>query len=152
MRPAGFWRRFAAYLLDVLPITLVVAAIFYSFLGFDRTIARYLHGGPRDHPARAAFLRERNQIRNLSLVVYIVYAAAFEASALKATPGKRLLGMRVTDAAGGPAGVGQAVVRNTTKLVSAAPCGLGFLWAAWSPQKRAWHDYAAGTRVVTGGN
>ena len=34
------------------------------------------------------------------------------------------------------------------KVLSFAPCGLGAIWIAWSPETRAWHDYIAGTLVV----
>jgi uncharacterized RDD family membrane protein YckC len=31
-----------------------------------------------------------------------------------------------------------------------APLALGFLWILWSREKRAWHDYLAGTWVIRG--
>jgi uncharacterized RDD family membrane protein YckC len=34
--------------------------------------------------------------------------------------------------------------------VGFAPLALGFLWVLWSREKRAWHDYLAGTWVIRG--
>jgi uncharacterized RDD family membrane protein YckC len=104
MRFAGFWRRVLAYLVDILPITFVVAVVFYTFFGFDRT--------------------------------------------LKGSFGKRVIGIAVTDRNGQRIGIGRALLRNVSKVVSFAPCGLGAIWIAWSREKRAWHDYIAGTFVV----
>lgn len=33
-------------------------------------------------------------------------------------------------------------------LLSLAPLGLGYLWIAFDPERRAWHDRLSGTRVV----
>jgi uncharacterized RDD family membrane protein YckC len=69
--------------------------------------------------------------------------------AWQATPGKRLLGVRIVDSAsGGRASVVQLLTRYLSYLISALPLGLGFLWIAIDPQRRAWHDKLAGTSVV----
>lgn len=145
---AGFGVRLAAYGLDVIPITLMVFAVFYQFLGFDDTFRRYLNRGGDNVEARAEFLVQRNQIRDLSFIVYVVYCAILEESALQGTIGKRLLGLRVTDSQGRSLTMGRSIGRNSAKVISYLPCGLGFLWALWSKRKRAWHDMIAGTLVV----
>lgn len=72
---------------------------------------------------------------------------AFESSAWQASPGKRIFGLRVTDLAGARPGPGRVIAR----FVGAAPSwlllNLGHAIAAWTPGKRALHDYIAGTRV-----
>jgi uncharacterized RDD family membrane protein YckC len=40
------------------------------------------------------------------------------------------------------------VVRLAASLVSWAPAGLGWVWALFDPQRRAWHDRLSRTRVV----
>jgi uncharacterized RDD family membrane protein YckC len=40
------------------------------------------------------------------------------------------------------------VVRLAASLVSWAPAGLGWMWALFDPQRRAWHDKLSRTRVV----
>jgi len=71
------------------------------------------------------------------------------------TFGQTMLGLRVVRAIdGGPIDGGMAVVRAIVYYVewflSSWLIGLiGFAWAAFEPRKRAWHDLAAGTVVIS---
>ena len=66
-----------------------------------------------------------------------------------ATPGKSLLGLTVrTEEGVAPIGYGRAVLRVFGYLVSSLPFCLGFLWIAFSEDKRGLHDLIAGTRVT----
>ncbi|MBL8797929.1 MAG: RDD family protein [Planctomycetia bacterium] len=147
MEFAGFWRRVVAYLLDIVPITLAVALAFYVFYGFDETLSRYLNRPPGDLDARRQFLVERNQIRNVALGLYLLYCGFIEASPLRATVGKWLVGIEVLDMNGQRLTYPQAAKRNSGKALSFLVFGLGCLWVAWSREKRGWHDYLAGTCV-----
>jgi uncharacterized RDD family membrane protein YckC len=42
----------------------------------------------------------------------------------------------------------QALLRAAAALLSAVCLGLGYLWVAVDPERRAWHDRVSGTRVV----
>ncbi|MDY0748331.1 RDD family protein [Paucibacter sp. R3-3] len=65
------------------------------------------------------------------------------------TPGKAATGLRVLDMRSGERpGPLQNLLRWLGYFVSAAPLGLGFLWAKFDPSRQAWHDKIAGTRVV----
>jgi uncharacterized RDD family membrane protein YckC len=134
-------------LIDVVPITLLIAAVFYLFLGFDETLQKYLRRAADDLNARIEFISQRNQIRDLSFVVYILYCAILEGSALQGTIGKRLVGIRVTDNQGQRLTVVRSFARNFAKIVSFLPAGLGLLWAL-GKRKQAWHDMIARTVVV----
>ncbi|MFN9077510.1 MAG: RDD family protein [bacterium] len=147
LRLAGFGRRVAAYLIDVLPITAATAVFFYSYLGFDETFRRYLDA-PDDLNARIAFMSQRNNIRDLSLLIYILYCMVADASPLQGTVGKRLLGLRVSDARGNRITIPRSIGRGAVKVVSIIPVGLGCLWALWSKDRRTWHDMAAKTLVL----
>ena len=50
--PAGLPRRFGAYFFDSVIITLAVAAVFYTLLGFDNALAQFLRAVP-GRPRRA---------------------------------------------------------------------------------------------------
>lgn len=63
------------------------------------------------------------------------------------TIGKRVVGIRVTRPDGTAVDPATAAVRSGVRLVSGFVILLGFLWAAWDPEKRTWHDMAADTRV-----
>lgn len=65
------------------------------------------------------------------------------------TVGKALCGLTVVSGDGGPPGFVFAVLRECVgKPISALVFFLGFIWAALSRRKRAWHDYIARTSVV----
>jgi uncharacterized RDD family membrane protein YckC len=142
---AGFKRRLTAYCIDFLPILFVVAWVFYTFFGFDEVLARYRVDDP---DARASFIATRTTIRNVAVLVYLVYAAAAESSAARGTLGKQLMGIAVVGPGGGRVSWPVAIQRNLLKPLSGAVCGLGYLAILWSPERRAWHDRIADTWVV----
>ena len=43
---------------------------------------------------------------------------------------------------------GQLFGRFFAKILSAIPLGLGFMWAGWDKEKRAWHDTLSNTRYI----
>jgi len=137
-----------AYLLDVIPIVLIIAGLFYTFLGFDETLNRYFEKGIRDIEARKAFLQQRNTIRNLSLIAYLLYAAALHSSPLQATIGKKMLGIRVVDCQGQRITFKRSMSRAFAMLASILPLFIGCLAAFWSKENQAWHDRIAGTCVI----
>ncbi len=147
MRHAGFWRRLGAYTLDIVPILLLTAMVFYLFLGFDQTWRAY-RAETRSLEARTQFLVERSQIRDSVFLVWLLYSTAMEASALQGTLGKRAARIRVVGPDGERLTLARSIGRNLAKLLSYLPPGLGFLWVAFSKQKRGWHDLVAGTDVV----
>lgn len=151
MQPAGFWRRLGAYLIDVIPITLLTALPFYLLLGFDQTWKAYL-ADPHDLEAKAQFLSERNVIRDTAFLLWLIYSTIMEGSAYQGTFGKQLAGIRVVGPEGQRLTLGRAVSRNLAKLLSYLPLGLGFLWVGFSKHKHAWHDMIAKTDVIRAGS
>ncbi len=83
------------------------------------------------------------------LVVMFLYFVLFEGLS-GATPGKRVLRLRVVGADGGPAGLTRALVRNALRVVDSLPA-LGILAAlliASSQDRTRFGDRVAATRVV----
>lgn len=74
-------------------------------------------------------------------------AAWFESSALQATPGKRLLGLIVTDERGRRISFLRASGRNIAKVLL-AKYALGYLMALASPRGQALHDRFMNTLVT----
>ena len=149
MEYAGFSRRLGAYLLDVIPITLLTAGFLYIFLGFDQTVHAYLE--ERTLEKRIQFLAERNQIRDLSFVIWLLYSMLLEGTPLQGTIGKVICGIQVVDESGNRLTMARSIGRNLAKLLSYLPCGVGFLWAAFGSKKQAWHDKIARTYVTCRG-
>jgi uncharacterized RDD family membrane protein YckC len=127
--PAGFWRRAAAVAVDV------------AFAAGLLEVARLaVSGGSRGLAARAF-------AGTCVLVVPAAYAVLAHGTGGQ-TLGKRLVGVRVVSAAGGPIGYPRALARYVAWWLSALPLATGFLLAAGRRDRRAVHDLLAGTRVV----
>ena len=84
------------------------------------------------------------------LAVWFFYAPVLESSELRATLGKRLLGIQVTDVAGGRISLKAALIRNALKFISSALVFIGFFLALFTEKKQALHDLLADTLVVNG--
>jgi uncharacterized RDD family membrane protein YckC len=67
-----------------------------------------------------------------------------------ATPGMRILGLRVVGPDGERPAPGRSAARALLALVSAALLGVGLLLALFTRSGRGAHDFAAGTWVVRG--
>ncbi len=62
-----------------------------------------------------------------------------------------LLGIRIANPDGSRLTLGTAAARQGMALVSGLAVGIGYLWAAWDPEKRTWHDMVANTRAFREG-
>ena len=80
-------------------------------------------------------------------LVWLVYQLVF-LKKMGATPGKRLMKLKVISITGGAPDNKQRLMRAAVSLVSGYAAGLGYIWAFWEPQRRGWHDLMADTRVV----
>ena len=107
-----------------------------------------------DPALRASIATLADVLNQLLLIVAVVlfglaavYFIASESSRWQASPGKRLLGLRVTDLAGQRLGPGRTALRFLSGILSWLTFNLGHALAAWTPDKRALHDYLAGARV-----
>ena len=80
-----------------------------------------------------------------------LYPVVFEAGRRGATPGKRLMGLRVVQASGSPVTIGQAVVRNFLRFIDSMPLftyAFGMASCLASKRFQRLGDLAAGTVVV----
>lgn len=79
------------------------------------------------------------------------YPVIFEAGKRGATPGKRIVGLRVVQSTGSPITLGQAVVRNFMRFVDGMPLftyAIGFGSCFASKRFQRLGDLAAGTVVI----
>lgn len=77
-----------------------------------------------------------------------LYFTLFESSALQGTPGKKLLGIKVTDLSGNRLDLHKAASRSFAKALSWIPFGAGFFLVLFTEQKQALHDKMVGSLVV----
>jgi uncharacterized RDD family membrane protein YckC len=119
---SGFWRRFAAALIDGIIVGLVASILLSVARGAGYALAlilgisyfTYLEGGPRGQ-----------------------------------TFGKSAMGIRVISFdTGEPIGYGRAFIRYVGRIASSIPIYLGYLWMLWDRESQCWHDKFAGSVVV----
>jgi uncharacterized RDD family membrane protein YckC len=129
---AGFWRRFAAYVVDYIVVFAGSAALVL--------IASVTGLLPDGAPQWSAIV----------LAGYFLYCTLLESSSSQATLGKRALGLTVTNVRGERIGFGRAAIRFVAKLLSLFTLCIGYLLIAVTPRRQALHDLLAGTVVVDG--
>ena len=142
MRYAGFWVRAVALIVDTI-ILGPLAWIFY-LITFAILSANIASG------AYSALLIEYFLVLILSFACYCIYFAAFESSKWQATPGKRLLSLKVTDLYGGKISFLRACGRYLGKIVSGLFFCIGYIMAGVTEKKQAFHDVLASTLVLHG--
>jgi len=150
LEPAPLRQRFVAWIIDCAVLFVPVLAVFI----FAYVV--WLVKGPIEHRDPETARQEQALMwRNLRELVFMVaigfawiYAAGLESSRWQGTVGKQCMGLVVTDTAGRRLSFLHATGRHAAKYLSALPLFLGFMAASFNPQRLAWHDRLAGTRVV----
>lgn len=79
--------------------------------------------------------------------LFVVYQAFFSCEGRRSA-GKTLMGLRIVDAEGEPLELTTAVARAAMYLPSSI-FNLGFLWALFDKEGRAWQDLVTGSKVVS---
>ena len=116
---AGFWKRFLAYIVDILILTPV------------------------------GFFLEILEITDIVLPLIIwIYFAGMESSDKQATLGKQALGIIVTDKDGKQPSFGRATVRHFAKLISSFLFLIGYVMVAFTEKKQGLHDMIANCLVI----
>ncbi|MDE3135813.1 MAG: RDD family protein [Acidobacteriota bacterium] len=139
---AGFWLRFVAWIIDALILSaagliVLVPLAFTMFRGmtFER---------PMGWPMMPRFF----WFWPLNLVGAWLYYALFESSTWQATPGKRVLGLLVTDMQGRSISFPRASARFFGKILSWAVLMIGYIMAGFTAKKQALHDILADCLVL----
>ena len=118
----GFWIRVGAAIIDII------------ILGILGAILAAITSG---------------QSGGFQFIINILYYVLF--TGLRGqTLGKMVVGIRVVRPSNGEVpGLARAVLREVLgKLISTIVILLGYIWVAFDPHKRGWHDKIAGTYVV----
>ena len=133
VRPAGFWVRALALVIDVSVLVLVEAS--FKFAG------RRVWGTAGDD---ATVLSGMTTL--FTLIFAAVYVTVLHAGTGQ-TIGKLVVRAHVVMLDGAPVPVGTSLLRFFAYFVSCFTFGLGYVMAGLRQDKRALHDLIAGTRV-----
>jgi len=162
---AGFWKRFAAWLVDniVFIIFFVSVSLLYYDYGMIGEIAENIIQTASESITEVSLEGYLDSVYNrwsvfapeaLLIGVFVlgipqwIYFAFMESSSMKATMGKMAVGIAVTDMAGNPISFGRATGRYIGKLISLLILLIGFIMAGFTAKKRALHDMMAGCVVI----
>jgi len=144
VRYGGFWRRVLAFIID----GLIIGAIMMPFgLGLGLAHLMTMLSEELTSEAIASLLATSLLVWFIRVIVSWAYGAGFESSRFQATPGKMLLGVKVTDLEGHRITFLRATGRQLGKWVSGLILGIGYLLVAFSDRKQGLHDFMAGTLV-----
>lgn len=133
---AGLPKRFAAYLLDSIIVTLLTGIGIMLLV-----VLPYLSGFIQKAPSTPFFYL-------LGFTTGWLYYAGLESSAYQATLGKLLFGIKVTDLAGNPISMEIATRRHLAKFLSGLLLGAGYLMIATTEKEQGLHDKLVGCLVM----
>lgn len=126
---AGFWRRFFAYLVDIIILFVIQIVLYAAELLFPAGVATTL-----------SFL--------ISFMMGWLYFAFFESSSYQATPGKMALEIKVCDLNGNRISFLRATGRHFAKIISTIILYIGFIMIAFTQKKQGLHDIIAECLVI----
>jgi len=132
---AGFWKRFAAFIIDSILMTIVTYIVYLIFI-----IPGVLSGAKPESGILIGWI--------MGIIVNWLYWAVMESSSRQATLGKMALGIIVTDYAGKRVSFGRATGRQFARIISALILLIGYIMAGFTEKKQALHDMIAECLVV----
>lgn len=133
---AGFWKRFAAFIIDLIIIAVCPVLIIFSFgIILDLSEVNNLEMIDKIHSY-------------ISIAVPWLYFSLMESSPMQATLGKMAFGIKVTDLNGKRVSFGKATGRHIGKIISMFTFFVVFLMIAFTNKKQGLSDMIAGCLVV----
>jgi uncharacterized RDD family membrane protein YckC len=154
---ASFGKRYAAHMIDYVLLTFFCSPLYYQLQrdvgrmrGYLPRIKkrhyRSLFGEAGDYDGMlGGFDSTTMFFTNFFFVVTVAivtwcYFAGMESSPLKATLGKKLLGLEVTDEEGNRVSFLKATGRHFGKILSGVVLYIGYLVMLGNDKKQTWHD------------
>lgn len=135
-RYAGFWVRFAAVLIDEIPILLLTVAFGFGLAFLIGSFGTDLRATD-------------SRVDALSLIISWLYYATLEGGRHSATLGKRVFNLQVLRADDlQPFGFGRGTARFCASILSALLLLIGYLMQPFTARKQALHDMITDTVVI----
>jgi uncharacterized RDD family membrane protein YckC len=146
----GFWERVGARLIDGFIVWFtgqVLGGLVVASLMPNALQSFAVRPGDAPTPEQMAVVAKALIIIfGVTLAVGLVYDLVF-LRMFSATPGKMVLGLKIKTAQGAPLSVLQIIGRHFAQVLSGLVLGIGYLLAAFDPEKRALHDHICGIKV-----
>jgi uncharacterized RDD family membrane protein YckC len=149
VRVAAFWLRSVAALIDALPVLTLWALIGFASGIIDVEAIPQSRWNPIDAAVDLLNNRPIFFVGPILLGVGLFFASNLLQEALfGVTLGKRVLNLTLVDRHGHRPETIAILIRSLLRLVSLLLFGWGYWWAAFDTERRALHDWVAGTWVV----
>jgi len=150
---AGFWLRFVAYIIDgvISGLAFLILLVPLFILTGAGTVLGKINSGEDISDDVAAFVGLGFLFGFFGIVFLVswLYYALSESSSWQATPGKKMLDLKVTDMSGQPISFGRASGRFFARIIShLIPLGIGYILAGFTEKKQAIHDMIASCLVL----
>jgi uncharacterized RDD family membrane protein YckC len=140
---AGFWIRFAAYVVDVIILLPINLLLTYS------PLASFLWLGQKQVTSQADVVGVQIFACILECIIWWIYTSVLLSCPWQATLGMKACGLKITDEGGNRISFGRATGRYFAEWLSGCfTLGIGGLMIAWSSRKQGLHDLIARTLVV----
>ena len=145
-RPAGFFSRAEAFVVDLVIIVIVQMGAsafiqtiikFFRLTGLISRIQVWLDNSTFDLA-----------VGSTVTAIFVIAYFTFFWTLVGYTPGKALLGLKVVHKNDKRLSFFRALVRFFAYWVSAIPLFLGFFWVLWDSKRQGWHDKITGTQVM----
>jgi len=153
---AGFWLRFAAYIIDQFVITIaggvLAVPIILGVVAFGLNI-KDIHT-PSDLFRHDGLLMVGGIIGMIVLAILIsivmkwLYYALMESSKFGGTLGKMAVNIKVVDMEGNPISFGRATGRYFSRIITNMTFLIGYIIAGFTEKKQALHDLIASCLVI----
>ena len=148
---AGFWKRFAAYLIDGVVLAIPMLILFGCLIAYFISAAGGINAFEHMEDNFALEIRLRQCMALLQLIMIVgpmLYFSWMESSKLQASLGKMMLGIKVVDDNGQRLTFWRSLGRNAGKFISSWILSIGYLMAGVTRKKQALHDKMANAYVV----
>ncbi len=163
---AGFWKRFFAYVIDSIILNIIMGVLLIPvFLIYGTAFVQELDQSNYNYNYNSISYMQPQTVEEEvlllsafliffvigvigSIIISWLYFALMESSNKKATLGKMVLNLIVTDENGVKLTFGRASGRYFGKILSGLILNIGFIMAAFTEKKQALHDILAGTLVL----
>lgn len=147
-KPAGFWIRFLANVIDSLLIS-VLGTIISILINEDKAaqIQQVLSQSPEDMNVSMGMIVSPSD--SISGLIYaVVFIIIFTASKYKGSPGKIICRIEVVDLDMTQIGIGKSIGRYFSYVLSGIIFFIGFIMIGLNKEKKGLHDIICNTRVV----
>ncbi|CDQ40829.1 MULTISPECIES: RDD family protein [Virgibacillus] len=136
-KPAGFWIRVLASIVDSLLLS-VLAAIIAFIINDEDFVFLYSQ----------AEMETSTSDSWASAIYIILFMIILTASKWKGSPGKIICNIQVVNTDMSQISILKSIGRYLSYFLSAIPLLIGFMMAGWNEEKKALHDIICKTRVV----